>query len=106
MAHTPHPGKPNDWASSPSVRFPTNRDGGRSSNPPTHKPLFRPQGAEPAVQTLEVVDAYGAGALGVRYNPATEEFGVAQGNGTIRTYFKPDPSIHGYATNLDYFNAQ
>jgi len=42
----------------------------------------------------------------VRYNPATEEFGVAQGNGTIRTYFKPDPSIHGYATNLDYFNAQ
>ena len=42
----------------------------------------------------------------VRYNPATEEFGVSQGNGTIRTYFKPDPSVHGYDTNLDYFNAQ
>jgi hypothetical protein len=42
----------------------------------------------------------------VRYDPATEEFGVAQGNGTIRTYFKPDASVHGYATNLDYFNAQ
>jgi hypothetical protein len=26
--------------------------------------------------------------------------------GTIKTYYKPDPAIHGYATNLDYFNAQ
>jgi hypothetical protein len=42
----------------------------------------------------------------VRYNPATNEFGVAQTDGTIRTYFKPDPAEHGYATNMDYFNAQ
>ncbi|HTC93412.1 MAG TPA: RHS repeat-associated core domain-containing protein [Terriglobales bacterium] len=42
----------------------------------------------------------------VRYNPATEEFGVARADGTIRTYFKPDPAVHGLPTNLDYFNAQ
>jgi hypothetical protein len=42
----------------------------------------------------------------VRYNPVTDEFGVTQPDGTIRTYFKPDPAVHGYPTNLDYFNAQ
>jgi len=42
----------------------------------------------------------------VRYNPATEEFGVLSKDGVIRTYFKPDPAIHGYPTNLDYYNAQ
>jgi RHS repeat-associated protein len=40
----------------------------------------------------------------VRYNPASEEFGVATADGTIRTYFKPDPAIHGLPSNLDYFN--
>jgi YD repeat-containing protein len=42
----------------------------------------------------------------VRYNPVTDEFGVAKSNGVIRTYYKPDPAVHGYSTNLDYFNAQ
>jgi hypothetical protein len=42
----------------------------------------------------------------VRYRPATQEFGVAKADGTIRTYFKPDPSVHGYLTNLEYFNVQ
>jgi pyocin large subunit-like protein len=42
----------------------------------------------------------------VRYNPATEEFGVVRADGTIRTYFRPDPAVHHFATNLDYFNAQ
>ena len=42
----------------------------------------------------------------VRFNPATNEFGVVSGDGTIRTYYKPDPAVHGHATNLDYFNAQ
>ncbi|HEY3940443.1 MAG TPA: hypothetical protein VGL97_23650 [Bryobacteraceae bacterium] len=42
----------------------------------------------------------------VRYNPATEEFGVLSKSGAVRTYYKPDPAIHGYPTNLDYFNAQ
>jgi filamentous hemagglutinin len=42
----------------------------------------------------------------VRYNATTEEFGVVRPNGTIRTYYKPDPAAHGNPTNLDYFNAQ
>jgi hypothetical protein len=41
----------------------------------------------------------------VRYNPVTDEFGVASPT-AIRTYYKPDPAVHGYPTNLDYFNAQ
>jgi filamentous hemagglutinin len=42
----------------------------------------------------------------VRYDPATQAFGVVKTDGTIRTYYKPDPAVHGYPTNLDYFNAQ
>jgi len=42
----------------------------------------------------------------VRYDPATQAFGVVKPGGAIRTYFKPNPAVHGYATNLDYFNAQ
>jgi len=42
----------------------------------------------------------------VRYNTKTQEFGVISKNGNIRTYYKPNPSVHGKPTNLDYFNAQ
>jgi filamentous hemagglutinin len=42
----------------------------------------------------------------VRYDPVTEEFGVLRKDGTIRTYYKPDPSVHGYPSNLDYFMHQ
>ncbi|MCZ4283167.1 hypothetical protein O4H49_20485, partial [Kiloniella laminariae] len=42
----------------------------------------------------------------VRFDPATDAFGVISSNGAIRTYYKPDPQVHGYPTNLDYFNAQ
>ncbi len=41
----------------------------------------------------------------VRFDPVTNEFGVASQT-NLRTYYKPDPAIHGYPTNLDYFNAQ
>lgn len=40
------------------------------------------------------------------YNPSTNEFSVVAKDGVIQTYFKPDPEIHGYDTNLDYYNAQ
>jgi RHS repeat-associated protein len=40
------------------------------------------------------------------YNPNTNEFAVVSKDGTISTYFRPDPTIHGYDTNLDYYNAQ
>jgi hypothetical protein len=39
----------------------------------------------------------------VRYNTVTNEFGVARANGIIKSYYKPDPSFHSFATNLDYF---
>jgi pyocin large subunit-like protein len=42
----------------------------------------------------------------VRYNPITDAFGVMDAAGAPRTFFKPDPIIHGYLTNLDYFHAQ
>ena len=27
-------------------------------------------------------------------------------DGIIKTYFKPNPAIHKFPTNLDYYNAQ
>ena len=37
------------------------------------------------------------------YEPATNTFGSYNPNGTTKTFFKPDPAIHGYATNMDYW---
>ncbi|HEX8347157.1 MAG TPA: polymorphic toxin-type HINT domain-containing protein, partial [Actinoplanes sp.] len=42
----------------------------------------------------------------VRFDPNTDYFGVMTRDGTPKTFFVPDPTKHGYATNLDYFNAQ
>jgi hypothetical protein len=42
----------------------------------------------------------------IRFNERTDEFGVRRHDGTVRSYFRPDPAEHGKATNLDYFNAQ
>ncbi|WP_166682983.1 polymorphic toxin-type HINT domain-containing protein [Streptomyces aquilus] len=42
----------------------------------------------------------------VRFNANTNEFGVMTSAGVMRTYYKPDPAVHGYPTNQDYFNAQ
>ena len=42
----------------------------------------------------------------VIYNPTTNEFAVVSPSGTILTYFMPDPSVHGYSTNMDYYDAQ
>ena len=40
----------------------------------------------------------------VRFNPITDEFGVARSDGVIRTYYIPEPAIgHPYPTNLEYF---
>jgi hypothetical protein len=39
------------------------------------------------------------------YNPKTAEYAVKSKKGLIRTYFKLNPKIHGYATNTEYFNA-
>ena len=58
---------------------------------------------EPDAQTLEKTRTSGDR---VRYNQSTEEFGVARKDGTVRTYYTPDPAKHGYATNREYYDAQ
>jgi hypothetical protein len=42
----------------------------------------------------------------VFYNPSSNTFGVQAADGTPMTLFRPDPSKHGYPTNLDYYDAQ
>ena len=53
-----------------------------------------------------VLQKFRANGDRVRYHPVTEAFGVVKPDGTIRTYYKPAPAVHGYPTNLDYFHAQ
>jgi hypothetical protein len=40
------------------------------------------------------------------YDPKTNTFGSFNPDGTIKTFYKPDPNLHPYPTNLDYWNAQ
>jgi filamentous hemagglutinin len=76
-------------------------------------------GAPSAAQYEQMADAFLNGPRGigvlqkvrangdvVRYDPATQAFGVVKPDGTIRTYYEPDPAVHGYPTNMDYFHAQ
>jgi hypothetical protein len=42
----------------------------------------------------------------IRFNPVTDEFGILGPDGQIHTYYRPNPAIHGYPTNRDYFDAQ
>ena len=41
----------------------------------------------------------------IRYDTKTQEFGVITKDDVIRSYYKPDPKIHHYPSNKDYFNA-
>jgi hypothetical protein len=40
------------------------------------------------------------------YDPATNTFGAYNPSGTTRTFYRPDPAKHGYATNWDYWRVQ
>lgn len=40
------------------------------------------------------------------YDPNTNSFGSFNADGTTKTFFKPDPALHGYPTNWDYWLAQ
>jgi pyocin large subunit-like protein len=42
----------------------------------------------------------------VRYRISTNEFVVLRADGFLRTYYCPDPDVHGEATNWDYFVAE
>jgi pyocin large subunit-like protein len=39
----------------------------------------------------------------VRYDEAREVFGIMDRDGFIKTCYRPDPLVHGEATNLDYY---
>lgn len=57
-----------------------------------------------AHKTQGVLECVRPGGDKVRFNPNTNEFGILSKAGFIRTYFKPEPTIHGLPTNVDYFN--
>src|SRR5439155_16206862 len=40
-----------------------------------------------------------------RYDTVTQEYGAVRTDGTICTYFRPNPAIHGLASNMHYFLA-
>lgn len=40
------------------------------------------------------------------YDPKTNSFGSFNSNGTTKTFYKPNPTVHGYVSNLEYWNAQ
>lgn len=42
----------------------------------------------------------------VIYDPISDIFAVRASTGAPRTMYIPDPAVHGYLTNLDYFYAQ
>lgn len=43
-----------------------------------------------------------AGGDTVRFDCKTDEYGVRDAQGFIRTYFRPDPSRHGLSSNFHY----
>ena len=57
----------------------------------------------PPPGTMSVVQSDGDH---VYYNEQRNYFAVTNRNGKIRTFFRLDPNIHGYPTNMDYFRAQ
>jgi filamentous hemagglutinin len=39
----------------------------------------------------------------IRFDSGTNEFAICDTDGYLRTYFKPDPAVHGLADNITYF---
>jgi filamentous hemagglutinin len=74
-------------------------------------------GVATEAEYLELADAFLGGPLNpaltrqcirrngdrLRYNEFTEEFGILRIDGVIKTYYRPDPAVHGQGGNLAYF---
>ena len=58
---------------------------------------------ELGVNVLECFRVQGGWA---RYDQVTQEYGTVDTSGFLSTYFIPNPLIHGYASNLEYFHAR
>lgn len=43
------------------------------------------------------------GSETIRFNTETNEFAIRGGDGAIKTYFIADPKVHGWETNLEFF---
>jgi filamentous hemagglutinin len=39
----------------------------------------------------------------IRFNSDTNEFAICDTDGYLRTYYKPDPALHGLGDNITYF---
>jgi hypothetical protein len=48
----------------------------------------------------------GSGGVIRVYDPASNTFGAYNANGTTGTFYKPDPAVHGYPSNEDYWQSQ
>jgi len=59
--------------------------------------LFGPR----AATTMECFRPQGGRA---RYDTVTQEYGTVRRDGTIATYFIPNPAIHGEPSNLAYYH--
>jgi hypothetical protein len=90
-----------------------------SPTPPTSRTAQPPRSRRPAANsaptsrrvTVQVSPLHGhrpeqlrPNGDSVQYDPESDIFGVLSADGFPRTYFRPDPSEHGFLTNLDYFN--
>ena len=42
----------------------------------------------------------------IRFDKASQAFGVCDKDGNLRTFFKPSPLVHGHRTNLQYFESE
>ena len=39
----------------------------------------------------------------IRFDSGNNVIGIISFDGFIKTYFKPDPAVHGFSTNRDYY---
>jgi hypothetical protein len=54
------------------------------------------------VKRPSTLECMRAGGDLVRFDCKTDEYGICDASGFIRTYFRPDPKIHGMSDNLHY----
>ena len=91
---------------------------------PTRRALyFRKHGAEFAVATEGAYEAMAERFMNlplrqpvlecvrrngdrVRFDPTTDEFGIARSIGAILSYYKPQPAVHLRPSNMQYFREQ
>jgi filamentous hemagglutinin len=54
------------------------------------------------IRKPSILECTRAGGDLVRFDCKTDEYGIRDASGVIRTYFRPDPSVHGLSSNFHY----